>query len=294
MERKSFLIVLGICLAVWASLFLNGLLVDKAHPYHRWEARFPTLGTFSSPAAADLNGDGVLDIVVGAGGAPFAPSDSAVLALDGADGRLLWHAGADAQLFGQPVFLDIDGDGSPDVLIGGRRARCGSQCPHGVLCRGFQRFMPVAEYDRTVSAHEIQDFAIVLVPITATGGAPGKIGERAGNRGRRLRVPGDASRNDPAGTVEEFQRRWNAIAESIHQGMGTYFGIWSNTRFRPSARGMRPSTRTQPFPDAASGSSSCRKSRTASSGSGKRRRTSQVGSGVAFRSRFSRPSSMRN
>jgi len=193
MERKSFLIVLGICLAVWASLFLNGLLVDKAHPYHRWEARFPTLGTFSSPAAADLNGDGVLDIVVGAGGAPFAPSDSAVLALDGADGRLLWHAGADAQLFGQPVFLDIDGDGSPDVLIGGRRAQL--LALSGASGEVLWRYRTQDTVVNPSGYARFNFFGPRLVPDQNGDGLPDLLLANGGNdlaadRSRRFRYPG--------------------------------------------------------------------------------------------------------
>jgi outer membrane protein assembly factor BamB len=80
------------------------------------------LGTFSSPRAADFSGDGVLDIVVGAGRQEFMATDSAVIALDGETGDVLWHVGARDQVFGSAAIHDLTGDGTLDVVIGGRSA----------------------------------------------------------------------------------------------------------------------------------------------------------------------------
>src|SRR5690606_25529700 len=55
-------------------------------PSQSWTTSFRRIGTLSSPAWTDLNGDGVLDVVLGAGSVEFHPSDSGVLALDGDDG----------------------------------------------------------------------------------------------------------------------------------------------------------------------------------------------------------------
>jgi len=48
--------------------------------------------------------------------------DSAVIALDGATGKMLWHQSAEDQIFGSPSFMDINGDHVMDVFIGGRSA----------------------------------------------------------------------------------------------------------------------------------------------------------------------------
>ncbi|HEY8510451.1 MAG TPA: hypothetical protein VIL31_00740 [Cyclobacteriaceae bacterium] len=81
---------------------------------------FPVIGSLSSPRSADLNGDGVLDIVMGAGRNELQHSNQGVLAINGATGAVLWQQEADDQVYGSPTFCDINGDGTPDALIGGR------------------------------------------------------------------------------------------------------------------------------------------------------------------------------
>lgn len=85
-----------------------------------WESNFNLIGSQSSPRAVDLNQDGVLDFVIGAGRNEFQETDQGVLAINGKDGSLIWaHAAAD-QLYGSATFFDITDDGVPDVFIGGR------------------------------------------------------------------------------------------------------------------------------------------------------------------------------
>ncbi|MEP7266217.1 MAG: hypothetical protein ABI844_01230 [Saprospiraceae bacterium] len=85
-----------------------------------WDIAIPGRGTFSSPRVADLNGDGIDDIVLGAGREEFVPCDSAVIALDGKTGKMLWQVYSSDQMFGSAIFQDIDKDGHPDALISGR------------------------------------------------------------------------------------------------------------------------------------------------------------------------------
>lgn len=88
-----------------------------------WTRIFYKVGTNSSPRAADLNRDGVADIVLGAGGNEFDSTEVAVLALDGSNGETLWTVGGPNQVVGSAVFKDISGDGVPEVFIGGRSAQ---------------------------------------------------------------------------------------------------------------------------------------------------------------------------
>jgi outer membrane protein assembly factor BamB len=85
-----------------------------------WDVNFSRLGSQSSPRATDLNGDGVLDIVIGAGENEYQPSDQGILALDGKTGNVLWQQTAPDQVYGSATFLDVTGDGVQDVFIGGR------------------------------------------------------------------------------------------------------------------------------------------------------------------------------
>lgn len=102
------------------------LLLGCSHEQEKlsqsWTSAFKRLGTLSSPRLADLNGDGVLDVVMGAGTIEFHSSDSSVLALDGADGSVLWTSTARDQIFGSAMFKEVTGDEIPDIFIGGRSA----------------------------------------------------------------------------------------------------------------------------------------------------------------------------
>lgn len=94
----------------------------EAASFHGWDQLISEVGTFSSPRACDLNGDGIKDIIIGAGKVEMQPTDSAVLAISGANGALLWRVNARDQMFGAPAFQDITGDDVADVFIGGRSA----------------------------------------------------------------------------------------------------------------------------------------------------------------------------
>ena len=87
-----------------------------------WEKNLYLIGSQSSPRVADLNQDGVGDIVMGAGKEELAPTDHGIIALDGNTGDLIWKHPANAQMVGSASFLDVTGDSIPDVFIGGRNA----------------------------------------------------------------------------------------------------------------------------------------------------------------------------
>lgn len=85
-----------------------------------WDQSLPKIGSQSSPRATDLNGDGVLDLIMGAGENEYQESKQGVIALDGKTGDLLWEAPSNDQMFGLPTLHDLNGDGTDDVIIGGR------------------------------------------------------------------------------------------------------------------------------------------------------------------------------
>jgi outer membrane protein assembly factor BamB len=87
-----------------------------------WQTELPKIGSSSSPAATDLNGDGIKDIVIGGGAKEFTQTATGITAIDGANGSLLWSVPAHNQIVGSPVFQDINKDGVQDIFIGGRSA----------------------------------------------------------------------------------------------------------------------------------------------------------------------------
>ncbi len=113
-KRKS-----KICWLILFFLILNNQVILSQNS---WETTLSGIGSFSSPRVADLNLDGVQDIVMGAGRLEFQACDSAVIAIDGMNGNLLWKVSASDQMFGSAIFQDITGDQIKDVFIGGRSA----------------------------------------------------------------------------------------------------------------------------------------------------------------------------
>jgi outer membrane protein assembly factor BamB len=103
-------------------LLLPFLGCQTAEKNDSWATTLPGHGTNSSPRLADLTGDGILDVVIGVGKNEWEKSDTAVIALDGANGRLLWTVAAPNQVTGTATLLDVTKDGIPDVFIGGRSA----------------------------------------------------------------------------------------------------------------------------------------------------------------------------
>lgn len=110
--------------ATYVRIFLLLLLaMGCQNPADNWQKVIPGAGSLSSPKTADLNQDGILDIVMGAGKEEFVPTDTGVVAFDGKDGHLLWVTSAQDQMYGSPVFHDITGDNIPDLFITGRAAQ---------------------------------------------------------------------------------------------------------------------------------------------------------------------------
>ena len=103
--------------------FMAPLLLAQAQSLNlNWQTQITEVSTFSSPRAIDLNGDSIKDIVIGAG-IEEAPSPKGIFAFDGVDGQILWQRYARDQIYGSPIFHDINQDGTQDVIISGRNAQ---------------------------------------------------------------------------------------------------------------------------------------------------------------------------
>lgn len=98
---------------LFTSIAFAGLSQQKAWTYYE-----DTTGTLSSPRSADLNGDGVLDVVLGAGAEDKAKVST--IALNGANGQLLWKSVSQNEIFGSAMFYDANGDKSLDIIMCGR------------------------------------------------------------------------------------------------------------------------------------------------------------------------------
>ena len=85
-----------------------------------WNKSLYVIGSQSSPRTSDLNGDGVLDLVMGAGKNEFQHCEQGVLAINGSNGEVIWQQESDDQVFASPTFYDINQDDVNDVFIGGR------------------------------------------------------------------------------------------------------------------------------------------------------------------------------
>ncbi len=84
------------------------------------EWSFETGGpVFSSPAVADVDGDGSLEVVVGS-------LDNRTYCLDGATGREEWSFETGDAVVSSPAAADVDGDGLPEIVAASRRGvvRC--------------------------------------------------------------------------------------------------------------------------------------------------------------------------
>lgn len=106
------------CCLIAAFLFCSQSFAQQDN----WSFFVDSVSNLSSARAHDLNGDGIKDIVFGCG-TDGVFSNNGIVALNGANGQLLWKRPARNEVFGSAIFKDLNNDGSDDVLIAGRQAQ---------------------------------------------------------------------------------------------------------------------------------------------------------------------------
>lgn len=80
----------------------------------RWVYAGPS-GTDSPPAAADLDGDGSIELVYGT--MKVQGGDGRVVVLDGASGKQRWAVPVPGHVQSEPALADLDGDGTREILV---------------------------------------------------------------------------------------------------------------------------------------------------------------------------------
>lgn len=83
----------------------------------KWNYFVDNAVIWSSPALADLNGDGRLDVVVGTGLYFQTSQAKKVIAINGSTGNLMWEAPTAGVPVGSPSIGETDGGGRPEVYI---------------------------------------------------------------------------------------------------------------------------------------------------------------------------------
>lgn len=183
-----------------------------------WKSDFPVLGSQSSPRAADLNNDGVLDIVIGAGKNEGQESDQGIIALNGRTGELLWQQKSKDQVYGAATFHDINDDNIVDVFIGGRTPEF--YALDGKTGSVLWKFEYHHEDDPILKYARYNFNSSVLVPDQNNDGHPDLLNVNGGNS---LAVPGVEKDRYP-GVMMLFDIRTGTIlaADTMPDGKESY------------------------------------------------------------------------
>ena len=86
-----------------------------------WESQISNIG-IGSPRLADLNNDGITDVILGTGFEWSELAESSLLVVNGRTGKPLWQTETPAAVYGTSVLIDINNDNRPDVTATGRFA----------------------------------------------------------------------------------------------------------------------------------------------------------------------------
>ncbi len=105
--------------AKWLLVFFAILFNTNANATD-WQVIIDSINTFASPRFADLNNDGIKDIIIGGGRENGNPNK--ILALNGNNGQVIWQTGTKNENYTSAKFIDINHDNTDDIIIGGRLA----------------------------------------------------------------------------------------------------------------------------------------------------------------------------
>jgi len=102
-RRSAVVVQLAVVLLGAVTLSQGAMAQETA-----WTFTAPIGFIDSSPAIADVDGDGAMDVVV-------TTTAGSIIALDG-EGRQIWMRGAQVPISIAPTVMDLSGDGRPEVL----------------------------------------------------------------------------------------------------------------------------------------------------------------------------------
>jgi len=183
-----------------------------------WNNQLSGNGSESSPRTTDLNGDGVLDIVMGAGRNEGQQSDWGIIALNGVNGELLWKQESPDQVYGSATFYDINNDHTNDVFIGGRSPVF--QALDGKTGRVLWKYEYHYQNDPVLKHARFNFNNSAIVPDQNGDGYPDLLNVNGGNS---LAAPGSEKDRDP-GVVILFDIKSGNIlkADTMPDGKETY------------------------------------------------------------------------